>query len=686
MLLLGFAQTSRAGDDDAPALLRRADETTYLPAKAGVKTLQCAVRYRMTNGTVRRMAFAFRADATPPSHVDRVLDAGEKDWDSGESEERYGGAIDLLVWKDWRAMTAGCELATRRDGDRTVVVVKSGHGDFGLNTGDEISFLPEGPVEWFGAAKPKGEDVNVRRTYDREGDLYLAKSGVLIGYGGGFEKWTYVREKGRLLPRTYTMNCGGLGGTFVFDDWRVDEELIAVRGRVDETVAELAAELADPDTRVRLRAAGQLQRRGEAAADAAPALAQVVREFADPSARESRDGALLARTAIATLASCGEKAAEATDTFVALLGDADPAIADGALRCLVVSGKTPAAATPALAAMLAKPWPKDGPDAVRTRWIVAAIWNSGPAAESAIPALVTLLDARCVIAKIPAEFHPGDFRDAAADLLATLRPASLAALIERLKQPVVALSDHFAGRAIAAMGDDAKIAVRAFIDELAEADAVRRTRAIHALRNIGAVAAEATPQLVTILHDDPDAKIRGYAAWALSWVGAKDPAAAQAVVTAWREGRISGEILTVPSRRTQLDDTMYAFCGTAVVPLVAAVREMKDDPRGADAAYLLGHCGAEAVPALVALAGDPDVTIAVRAIHAMGTVIGDSATPELIKLLASEDELRAAAAIDALVVNSFPAKPALQDVVARRPAEDVVRRRAEEALLRMKAK
>src|SRR5439155_9064661 len=145
LIALGSAAHAARADDDAAALVRRADETTYLAGNAGLKSLQCLVRYQMTNGIARRMAYTFRAGATPPSRMDPLLDPGEDDWtkDGSEDPSRYCGVADRLVWKDWRAMLRGCELAVRRDGERSVVVVKCASVD-SVYGGMELIFLAAG--------------------------------------------------------------------------------------------------------------------------------------------------------------------------------------------------------------------------------------------------------------------------------------------------------------------------------------------------------------------------------------------------------------------------------------------------------------------------------------------------------------------------------------------------------------
>ncbi len=715
--MLLAAAPARA-DDEAAALVRRADETTYLPAKAGLESAQCLATYVMTNGTTRRMAYSFDAHANPPSRVDPLLDPGEKPWQ--DEVDGYLEWVDALIWRDWTSRLEGCSFTLRRDADGPVVVVAHPRDSWASGI-DELTFLAAGPVERFGPTQKAVErSVGVRTTlrYTREGDLHVPRSGTLEGYGEGFARYEWSRERGRLVPSRSTVNCAGLGGTMTFTEWRIDEGIAPVRGRADESDAQLAADLASADSEVRLRAVGHLERRGVAAASAASVqLVRLVQEIAD--AREEHRGArraLLVRSTLLALALCGENARDAVRPLVTLLDDVDPNMRESAAHCLgaigsaasqaapeladrldtnpaalqalVLLGEGIAPAVPKLASMLAPPWPEKGPDPVRTRWVVEALARSGTAAQEALPSLVRLLDAKCYTPHLPRGFAVRDFREAAAQLLATMGPPAADALTERLLEPAVEVSDHVAGHALAAMGDAVAGPVATFVHALDAEDAGRRTRAIHALRSIGSAAASATPHLLRVLREDPDERRRGHAAWALGWVASGDEPAARAVVEAWRDGRVRGETLAVPSRRVWLDDTMFGFGATAVAPLVDVVRALRDDPRGVECALLLGHCNKSAVAALSDLADGPDATIAVRAIRGLGVVIGDAATPKLVALLSSPDEARAAAAVDALVVNSFPASRALQAFLKERRAEgdDPARDRAREALRRIAAK
>lgn len=211
----------RKSDPRALELLRRADAVTYRPTAAGLKSLRCAATYQMTNGMIYKIAYAMEEPGK--SSIDlQTSESGERGrWDDSE-RERYKKLLDdLFDGPRLEESLRTSDLEVRDEDGRPLVVARRP----GSSSVRELRFLPDGPLAEDGpgeASVKKGIGVRRRLTYDREGELFLRKRGVLDGYGEGTCGWVYERVGGLLLPKRYATWLSGLGGTLTISEIEVN--------------------------------------------------------------------------------------------------------------------------------------------------------------------------------------------------------------------------------------------------------------------------------------------------------------------------------------------------------------------------------------------------------------------------------------------------------------------------------
>jgi hypothetical protein len=153
----------------------------------------------------------------------------------------------------------------------------------------------------------------------------------------------------------------------------------------------------------------------------------------------------------------------------------------------------------------------ESPDVDQRVFAIKALQKIGPAAEAAVPALISAL-----------KDAAADVRRSAAEALGAISPvaeAAVPALAAALKDDDAKVRAS-AAEALGAIGPAAEAAVPALVAALKDDDAELRRQAANALGRIGPAAEAAVPALVAALKDD-DARVRASAAEAL---GAISPA------------------------------------------------------------------------------------------------------------------------------------------------------------------
>jgi serine/threonine protein kinase len=284
---------------------------------------------------------------------------------------------------------------------------------------------------------------------------------------------------------------------------------------VAERVLKLAAQLKDPDSKARWRAALALFPIGGAAAAAAPALAEAAQDDEITVA----EAASAAYRRITGQEPPPRKPREAPPAparpkpapVPAAVPPAPAAVAPvppAAAAAPATAPPAPARATPPPANVLDPLLASLQSGDSFTRWRgVLALGALGTAAAAAVPALVDVLDDQDDNVRWTAATTLGKIGPAAGDAV----PALAAALADR-GDPVI---HKHAAAALAAIGSAARDAVPGLIGALRDADADVREEVRKALSSIGPAA---VPALIEALKDE-DEQVRFEAADALTKIG-----------------------------------------------------------------------------------------------------------------------------------------------------------------------
>lgn len=469
---------------------------------------------------------------------------------------------------------------------------------------------------------------------------------------------------------------------------RVAHELRAIRHRADpnilawnesqpvvETLAglgpaavpALVKALGDKDWGVRSVAQLSLARMGQTAL---PALTGAFHS----RDQRVRDGALEALGLLAEREhQAGSDAlAPLVPELVAMLRDSSrPSSADAAARVLWCMGES---AAPALEEVL------DSTDPVARQRAANALAGIAPYADVAGPALL-----KCLTDEEPAVRREG--------LLGLgnmgVKAGPMAPQIAQCLADSDAEVRRHAVSALASMGKAAKVAVpdliRCMDDDSIAADAAR------ALGSIGVTAPEVEEALKLALKHSDEA-VRASSAQSLALLGYYD-----AALPALRQA-VAGSDAKLRSRAVSILGEMGPAARSALPELLRALEDQDANVR-ASAARAVGRFGrfaGSAVPALVALLADassafiqapsdgPSTSLPAVVRHEAARALGRVATtapPELMELLAQDDEATAAYASIAL---GRIGAPAAQPVAERlRETDPKVRRRALSALYAM---
>ena len=291
---------------------------------------------------------------------------------------------------------------------------------------------------------------------------------------------------------------------------------VAASPEVAERVRTLAAQLRDPDSKTRWKAALALFPIGPAAAAAAPALLEVAQD-SEITVAEAAAAAYRRITgqeppprrppeapAPAAVAPSRPAAAAPSPPVAAQPAPPAPRQAAPPPAPPVAAARPTAPPTAVIDPLLASLQSGDS----FTRWrSVLALGALGHAAASAVPALVDVLDDPDDNVRWTAATTLGKIGPAASDAV----PALAAALADR-GDPVI---HKHAAAALAAIGSAARDAVPGLIGALRDGDADVREEVRRALSSIGP---SAVPALIEALKDE-DAQVRFEAADALTKIG-----------------------------------------------------------------------------------------------------------------------------------------------------------------------
>ncbi len=370
----------------------------------------------------------------------------------------------------------------------------------------------------------------------------------------------------------------------------------------DSSVKDLIAELNSPDAAVRLQAIDQLGARGGKAAEAAPALASLLKD-ADPSVR---------RHAVQALLAIRPDPKVMLPIFIKLMDDSDPGVHARILNAITDIGEP---AVPRLIEALK--------NEKAAYWACIVLRGMGPTAKAAAPALAGML-------KDP---RP-EIREAAVLALGAIGDAAAAFV----PQIAAALNDeNVRDEATFVLGElgnippDAEQKIRANIKS---DDKSLSTVSLWALARVHPddkeLRRQATEQIVDRLKDQ-DPNVRVVAARALAAL----PVAPEITIPALEKALKGADATTVQYALDAL-----ATLGAPAVPRLVDALEKHKQLR-VQVAYTLGQIGPAAAPAADALAklvADDDLNVATEAALALGKIGpgAKSAVPALCAALQKE--------------------------------------------------
>lgn len=377
---------------------------------------------------------------------------------------------------------------------------------------------------------------------------------------------------------------------------------------------------------------------------------------------------------------------------------------------------------------------------VRIRWRAAvALWEMGPAAKEAVPALTQALQDEAIsvahaaaeaLKRVTEEREPGaasepspsttggpieisaliealghedvGAREWAAVALRDLGPAAkdaVPALVAAFKDTSSGIRD-WAAAALGSIGSEAKDAVPELAAALKDENRFVRAAAAAALGVMGSVAKGAVPDLVGALKDE-NANVRWRAATALGEIGPEAREAIPALLAALEDRdrsttdaaalafeRVIGK--PGPSAPPSLEPSPQAFPGTADLGSLILSLTTDDNRslrwRAAAALGEMGPAAKEAVPALIAALEDKDDTVRAEAARALGRMgpVAKEAVSALAAALSEQDEVlrhHAAGALGSIGPDALGAVPAL--IQALKETDFLEPDDAQEALFRI---
>jgi serine/threonine protein kinase/HEAT repeat protein/Tfp pilus assembly protein PilZ len=362
---------------------------------------------------------------------------------------------------------------------------------------------------------------------------------------------------------------------------------------------------------------------------------------------------------------------------------------------------------------------------VRLRWRAAVgLWEMGPTAKDAVPALTKALEDKAlpvahaaaealrtiteerepeagwdslpstgtgpidVSALIEALRHEDvSVREWAAVALGHLGPAAkdaVAALRAALKNSMSGIRD-WAAAALGGIGPEAREAIPDLVGALKDESRFVRAAAAAALGAMGPSAKDVVPDLVGALRDE-NANVRWRAAAALGEIGPEARAAIPALLSALEDRDVSTTDAVAlalekvigkpePSPQPRPEPPIPEAPGTADLGSLILSLTTDDDQsvrwRAAAALGDMGPAAKEAIPALTGALEDKDNTVRCEAARALGRM--DSAAKEAVPALAAalrdEDEVlrhHAAAALGLIGPDALAAVPALIEALRER--------------------
>ncbi len=415
-----------------------------------------------------------------------------------------------------------------------------------------------------------------------------------------------------------------------------------------KTAREWMQELTDPALPTRLQALTSLGELGPAAREAVPALLQMLKDRGNAQTNPNT----LSPAGLVAAQSLARIGRAAVPTLVQALGSDHPRVRAGVAHALgLMRLPLPAAVAPLQNAL------KDRDEHVRYQAALALL-RLGQKADTVAPILHDLLRALTPAIRLETAL-----------LLQQLGPdaKSATALVEALRDEHLELPApadggqqdpgmpvprprNVAVGALAALGADA---VPVLIKAAGDTDPQVRTGALLALSSIQPLVKEARDALQASLKDR-DSGVRLLAA-----------------VNLWRVTRESGPVLAVLREAlSDPDPDQAAVAALALGQIGAPARDviptlidhLKDPRRNLIARHALGLFGAEAVPALVRLLGDEELSA--QAVSLLQGSIRD-ALPAVLKALEAERASVRAAAAEVL---SIPGPHAARVLTALRHA------------------
>jgi HEAT repeat protein len=428
----------------------------------------------------------------------------------------------------------------------------------------------------------------------------------------------------------------------------------------EPTTADQIAALKSPDAAAKVAAINQLGAKGAKAAEAVPALTQLL---ADPSA-------VVRGQAAHALGQIGEAAKVAAPELVKLVGDADPAVRRNVGDALRRIRPGPQVTVPLFAKLMS-----DSDPGVRLRamnvladageeampfllaalkdekaayWACLVLRDIGPKAKGAVPALAELAGGP----------RPEVRREAILALAAIGEAAAPATpqLAKALDDPLDRTAATFALGAIGASAPEIQAKIRKNIND---SDQVLRVASVWALAKLHKgdkrYAEWATKALVPFLKQ-PDPAYRTAAARALADIKPGPDIAAPIFEEAFQGA--DEKVLAAAL------DTIAQFGAQAVPGLIKALSYEKLRPR---VAYVLGQLGPAAAPAsdaLVGLLDDKNPETQKEAVLALAKIgpAAKAAVPALTKVVVEREGAAvygAAYALGKIGPDAASAKPAL---------------------------
>ncbi|MCC6159465.1 MAG: HEAT repeat domain-containing protein [Deltaproteobacteria bacterium] len=352
--------------------------------------------------------------------------------------------------------------------------------------------------------------------------------------------------------------------------------------------------LADPRDTVRADAARALAMTGGPARSSLPALGKV--------AANQEESVAVRVSAIDAMAAIGPWHETVVPTLDALAKGGEPRVRLAAVRALGAMDSEAAPAAPTLVALLTEIELRDES--------VDALVRIGPAA---VPALSKAAD------------HPNaDVRGAAQVALARIGTPSVAALVQKLKDP-----RDYEGtvRALAAVG---KGAIPDLEKALADRNDNLRRGAADALAIMGPTARPASAAIVKTTND-PSASVRTASQYALARIGPRTGPEVRAVIWGLRDS----DVRVRKAAGLGIENLAPDAESPAVEEIAKALSDHRWNVR-ADCATALGRIGENAgaaTPSLVRALDDSDPNVRERAARSLGS-IGLTATSALDALRA----------------------------------------------------